>query len=116
MPRVAVPVTTLSGNPLGVVLPAPVANSDATNDHELFNLHDGMFLEVSNTIATPTTIEFVTPGTVKGRAVADDSGIAIAASERRFFGPFDQDVYGTSLQINVTVATLSIRGWQLVLS
>ena len=114
MPRVAVPVTTLNGNPAGIALPAIAANSDAANDHELFNLHDGMFLEISNSIATPTTVEFVTPGTIKGRAVADDTAIAIAASERRFFGPFDQDVYGPSLQINVTVATLSIRGWQLV--
>lgn len=114
MPRVEVPVTTLNGQLAGALLTTPpVANGDATNDHQLSGLHDGMFLEIANTTATPTTVTFITPGTAKGRAIADDTGIALGANERRLWGPFDRTVYGPDLQIDIIVATVALRGWQL---
>lgn len=113
MPRVEIPLTTLSGLVAGVASSVDTANSDATNDHVLSNIHKGMWLEITNTIASPATVTFVTPGTAKGRAIADDAPTIGASEVRRRFGPFDPAVYGEDLQVDVTVTTLSLRAYQL---
>lgn len=115
MARTEVAVTTLNGNNVtGVTPPAEVA-SDFVNGNILSNLHDGMWLEVTNTHASlARDIRFVTPGAVGGRAIADDT-ISIPSLAKRRFGPFDQSAYGTSLQIDVLVDTsITLRGYQCV--
>jgi hypothetical protein len=113
MARTEVPVTSLAGLPAGVAIPAEVP-SDFVNKNILSNLHDGMWLEATNTHATLTrTITFITPGDVGGRLIADDI-ITMAALEKRRFGPFDRRAYGTSLQIDCSVdGAITMRGWQV---
>lgn len=113
MARTEVPVTSLVGLPAGVAIPAEVT-SDFVNGNVLSNLHDGMWLECTNTHATlARDIRFITPGDVGGRAIADDT-ISIPSLGKRRFGPFDRKAYGTSLQIDVLIDTsISMRGWQV---
>lgn len=115
MARTEVGVTTLSGNNTTGVTPPAETASDFVNGNVLSNLHNAMWLEVTNTHATlARDIRFITPGAVGGRAIADDT-INIPALAKRRFGPFDQAAYGTSLQIDVLVDnSISLRGYQCV--
>lgn len=114
MARTEVPVTTLSGAIAGVT-PASEVASDLANGNILSNLHNGMWLEVTNSHATlARDIKFVTPGTVGGRLIEDDT-VSIPALAKRRFGPFDRSAYGAALQIDVTVDTsITLRGYQCV--
>ena len=114
MARTEVPVTTYSGNSAGVTKPAEVA-ANLTDGNVLSNLHDAMWLEVTNTHASiAADITFVTPGTVGGRGITDDV-IELPALAKRSFGPFDRSAYGNSLQIDCEAAsTITMRGYQCV--
>lgn len=114
MARTEVAVTTLSGSISGVAPVAEVA-SDFANGNVLSNLHNGMWLEVTNTHASlARDIKFITPGTVGGRLIEDDT-VSIPALAKRRFGPFDRNAYGASLQIDVTVDnSITLRAYQCV--
>jgi hypothetical protein len=104
MPRVAVPVTTFTR--AGVVLPA-VTTGDATNNHSVAN--DGRVgIIAKNTGATSRNVTFYTVKQVDGLTAATRVE-AIPAGEEQGFGPFDPTVYGTSLNIDVAHAEVTLR-------
>jgi len=111
MARTEIPVTTLVGNTAGVVNTTPVA-LDAVNNNVISNFSPTMWLELTCTVAGPVTVTFVTPGDVQGRAITDDTASLSTIGSVRKFGPFDPDVYGTSLQINGP-ATVTAAAYQL---
>jgi hypothetical protein len=104
VPRVNVPVTQAVR--AGVVLPAAVTG-DATNNHSVAN--DGrVAVIVKNTGASSRTVTFYTTKSVDGLTPATRAE-SIPAGEEQLFGPFDPTVYGTTLDIDVTSAELTLR-------
>ena len=114
MARTEIPVTTLTGNPSGVLETTPVAldASAAPNGNIISNFSPTMWLELTCTVAGPVTVNLVTPGDVQGRAIADDSISLSGIGTTRKFGPFSTAVYGSSLQINGP-ATVTAAAYQL---
>lgn len=115
MPRTEMPVTTLTGAVAGIPEATPVA-CDVANGNVISNLSEHMWLEVSNSVASPGTINLVTPGDVQGRAVADDTVTIPASATRRRLGPFAKAVYGNSLQFTGSATTLTVAAYQTLLS
>jgi hypothetical protein len=111
MARTEIPVTTLVGSTTGVLNTTPVA-LDATNGNVISNFSPTMWLELTCTVAGPVTVTLTTPGDVQGRAIADDTLSLSTIGSVRKFGPFDTDVYGSSLQINGPV-TVTAAAYQL---
>jgi len=111
MARTEIPVVTLTGSTSGVLNTTPVA-LDATNGNVISNFSPTMWLELTCTVAGPVTVTLTTPGDVQGRAIADDTLSLSTIGSVRKFGPFDTDVYGTSLQINGPV-TVTAAAYQL---
>lgn len=104
MPRVAVPVTTFVR--AGVVLPA-ATTGDATNNHSVAN--DGRVgIIVDNTGASSRNVTFHTAKSVDGLTPATRVE-SIPAGEEQGFGPFDPATYGTTLNIDVAHAELTLR-------
>jgi hypothetical protein len=114
MARTEIPVTTLLGNPTGVLNTVPVA-LDATNGNVISNFGPTTWLELTCTVAGPVTVTLTTPGDVQGRAIADDSLSLSTIGSVRKFGPFSTAVYGTSLLINGPV-TVTAAAYQLASS
>lgn len=104
MPRVAVPVT--QSTRAGAVLPA-ATTGDATNNHSVAN--DGrVTLLVKNTGASSRNITFLTRVSVDGLA-APSRVEAVPAGETQLFGPFPVNDYGSTLQVDVAHAELTIN-------
>jgi hypothetical protein len=104
MPATAVTVTRPTID--GVTVPAAVA-SDATNGNVVPNLA-GLILTLNNTDASnPHTINFVTPVTHGGYAVADKS-VVLAASTVKAFSNFPSESFGRNLQFTTGSATVTI--------
>jgi hypothetical protein len=89
----------------GVVVPAAVA-SDATNGNVLPNLA-GLILTLNNTDTNPHTINFVTPVTHGGYAVADKS-VTLAAGAVKAFSNFPSESFGRNLEFTTGSATVTI--------
>jgi hypothetical protein len=104
---------TLSG-----LTPAAEVAFDTANGMNLPNNNGKTsWIEVTNTHATNTmTLTVVTPGTVGGRAVADDSySIPAGPTTKRRYGPFPVSVYGETVEFTATgTGTLTIAAYQLV--
>lgn len=104
MPRVSIPVTTLSD--AGVADPAP-QDGDTVNGHSLTNTGKTV-LRVTNADATnPHDLTLGTPVTVGGKAVAD-SVVSIPASATRSFSSLSPALYGTNVPIDVASAELKL--------
>lgn len=114
MPRTTIPITTLTGVVAGVAETTPVA-ADVVNGNVINNYSEHMWLEVTNSVASPGTITLKTPGTVQGRQIADDPVTIPASANRRRLGPFSRAVYGTNLELDASAATLSIAAYQTAL-
>src|SRR5688500_7362106 len=99
MPRTALAVTTLAGNPAGIPPTAEVA-IDNVNGTVVPGIHDQLWVEATCTVAGPVNITFVTPVTVGTRAVPDDVNALSGIGTKRRYGPFDKKVYGNDLQID----------------
>lgn len=115
MPRTAIPITTLTGVVAGVPETTPVA-CDAVNGNVINNYSEHMWLEVTNSAGASGTITLNTPGTVQGRAIADDTVTIPASANRRRLGPFSRAVYGDNLEFNASAATLSVAAYQTQLA
>lgn len=111
MARTEIPVTTLVSNPAGVANTTPVA-LDATNGNVISNFSPTTWLELTCTVAGPVTVTLQTPGDVQGRAIADDSISLSGIGSVKRFGPFNQNLYGTNLNINGPV-TVTAAAYQL---
>src|SRR5687767_14150807 len=111
MPRRAVPITTLTGDVAGVPETTPVA-SDVVNGNVINNISDHMWIEVTNSVASPGTVTLKTPGTVQGRAIEDDVVTIPASANRRRLGPFSKAVYGNNLEFDASAVTLTVAAYQ----
>jgi hypothetical protein len=90
----------------GVVLPT-ATTGDATNNHAVTN--DGrVALIVKNTGASTRTVTFYTTKVIDG-LTPPTRAETVAAGEEQLFGPFDATVYGTTLNVDVTHAELTLR-------
>lgn len=104
MPRVALTVT--QSTRAGTVLPAATAG-DAVNNHSVAN--DGrVILIVNNTGASSRNITFYTTVSVDG-LTAPTRIESIPAGESQVFGPWPPNDYGTTLQVDVAHAELTIN-------
>jgi len=103
MPRAEVPVTTFDRS--GVVL--VTTTGDPVNNHTMVN--DGRTgIIVKNTGSTvDRTVTFRIQRTVDGFAVTPRTE-TLAVGEEQGFGPFDPQVYGSRLQIDVDNAELTL--------
>lgn len=83
----------------------PTANSaDATNDH-VINNNDGMiFLRITNGGGGASAWTANTPGSIDGMALPDKT-LSVPAAGTRYFGPFPQEIYGSTLEIDLDVDT-----------
>jgi hypothetical protein len=61
-----------------------------------------IFVRINNGGGSPITPTFVTPGTVRGNAIADGGG-AVTNAQSRIFGPFPADMYADPTTGLVTV-------------
>ena len=52
-------------------------------------------VEIVNGDSSSMTVTVVTPGTYKGKAIADDT-ITVGAGVRKHIGPFDPEIYNNS--------------------
>lgn len=103
MPATAVTVTRPTID--GVTNPTPSA-SDATNGNSVPNL-TGLILTLNNTDTNPHTVNFVTPVTHGGYAVADKS-VTLAAGAVKCFSNFPSDSFGRTLEFTTGSATVTI--------
>ena len=104
MARVSIPITEVLDT--GVAPPAQT-NGDSTNNHQL-DFNDGdVVVEVVSSDAGAQTVTVVTPGTVSGRAIADQV-INVPAGATRYIGKLSPATYNQpdgTVQINVSVST-----------
>jgi len=108
MPRVNVPVTQFSR--AGTVLPAATVG-DATNNHSVLN--DGRVgLIIKNTGAVSRNATFNTVRSIDG-LTAPTRIESLAAGDEQGFGPFDPNDYGTTLNVDVAHAELTLRAIRL---
>lgn len=109
MPRVAVPVTAITRTG---VAPAAENNGDPVNNHSVVN--DGKtYLLVRNshaTLARTVTVRF--KETIDGQTVTNRT-YSIPATETRRIGPWPQQWYGQSLEVDVDFADLKLNAYQL---
>lgn len=113
MPRTEIAVQSFVGDTAGLAPAARVAG-DVANGNVITGYGDTMMLRVVNTSATVAyNVAIVTPFTVRGRAIADDS-TSIAISTEKWFGPFNRGLYGNDLQVNVDNAALTVSAFQVV--
>lgn len=104
MPRVNVPVTQATR--AGTTLPAAVTG-DATNNHSVIN--DGKVAIIAkNTGATSRTVTFALTKQVDGLAVTARVE-TLAAGAEELFGPFSATDYGTTLNVDVAHAEVTLR-------
>jgi len=112
MPRVAVPVTTITR--AGVAAPTEV-NADVANGHFVAGNDGRIALELRNVGATTVrnvtavfarTIDGVTPSPV-GRVMP------VAVSSTRWYGGFPVADYGETLNLDVDHADLRLRAWRI---
>ena len=104
MPRIDVPVTAPTRS--GVALPAPTVG-DPANNH---STNSGTtYLLVENTGSTVSrTVTFLVARTVDGLAVTSRAE-AIAVGATQIFGPFSVNDYGSTLNVDVDHAELTLR-------
>jgi hypothetical protein len=109
MPRVAVPITTITRT--GVEPPAEVAG-DPVNQHTVAN--DGQtWLEVRNAAAaTARTLTVRITHRPDGQSVTPRS-YPVPQTASRLIGPFPQGVYGAQLEVDVDHADLKLRAYRL---
>lgn len=108
MPRVNVPVTTITRT--GIAAATPVTG-DATNNHEVIN--DGKtWLEVENTGASSRTLTVYITKLVDGQTPPAKT-YSISAGASRRMGPFPRDIYGVTLSVDVTHAELVLAAYNL---
>ncbi len=108
MPRVTVPVTTITR---AGVAPASEVNGDATNNHQIAN--DGrtvLLVRNANGSSTARTLTVVIQGAIDGFAPTPRT-YSIAAGASRYIGPFDTVAYGTLMQVNVDNAELKLSAY-----
>lgn len=104
MPATAVTVTRPTID--GVTTPTAVA-SNATDGNTVPNV-SGLLLTLNNTdAANPHTINFVTPVTHGGYAVADKS-VTLLASTSKVFANFPSETFGRTLTFTTGSATVTI--------
>lgn len=108
MPRVDIPVTILDES--GTVPPAQVS-ADTANDHSVAN-NGKTWLEIENVSVDAATVTLITPATYQGRAI-EDFTISVDPSEVLLCGPYSTNLYGSTLQIDVTDADLRFRAYRL---
>jgi hypothetical protein len=72
------------------------------------------FITVTNTAATARTVTAVTPFTVAGLAIADQTySIPATVGYRIAIGPFDPSVYGTTVNLTFSGAGLTVAAYQI---
>lgn len=110
MPRVAIPVTTITR--AGIVPPAETVG-DTVNNHSVAGNDGKVFLEIRNagaTVSRTATVLFaqqVDGQTVPGKPVA----VAQATTENA--GPWPVSLYGSTINVDVDNAELRLRAWRL---
>lgn len=110
MPRVAVPVTSITR---AGIAPAAETSGDATNNHSVQN-NGKMFLLVrnSNGASTSRTVTLRLNGSIDGQSVTPRT-VTIAAAASRYIGPFPTSTYGTSLLVDVDNAELKLSAYTI---
>jgi hypothetical protein len=113
MPPVSIPVTQCLDS--GVTPPAQT-NGDLVNGNQL-DFNDGrIIVECISTDAGAQSVVIVTPGTVGGFAIADNT-VAVPAGATRIIGPFAPSTYNQSdgsVRINPSIATtLKFRAYRV---
>lgn len=109
MPRVAVPVTTFTRD--GVALPA-VTTGDATNNHSVTPNDGRVGIIAKNTGAVDRTVTFRFSKLVDGKGI-DPRVETLTAGAEQGFGPFPANDYGTTLNIDVAHAEVTLRAIRL---
>ncbi|MEV2277841.1 hypothetical protein AB0I72_19875 [Nocardiopsis sp. NPDC049922] len=107
MPRVTIPITTLSD--AGAADPAET-DGDTVNQHALPNTGRTV-LRVRNNDVSAHDLTLGTPITVAGKAV-EDTVISIPAGETRTFGSLSTALYGTSVPVDVASTELKLIAFE----
>lgn len=111
MARTSVPVTTLNGAADGVDWPATDGTAcDVVNGNYCANSAT-LCVMATNTGAGPFTLTFVTQATAGGFAVADDVK-TLEAGEQKVYGPFDDAIFGNTLEFDGQDATVKVIPFQ----
>jgi hypothetical protein len=108
VPRIQIPVTQLSR--AGVTLPA-VTTGNATDNHYVVN-DQNVGLIIENTGAVDRTVTFYTVKSIDG-LTAPTRVETLTAGQEQGFGPFDPAIYGTTLNIDVEHADITLRAIRL---
>ncbi len=117
MPRVEIPVTTISRS--GATPPSQTT-ADATNDHYIANNDGRIFLEIISTDGSTQTVTVETPVVEDGLAL-DDQVISVPAGATRLAGPFSTTTFNQTgvgdenkVFINPSVSTnLKFRAYRV---
>lgn len=110
MPRVAVPVNTITRTGIA---PAAEVNGDATNNHQIDN--DGktfLLVRNANGASTARTVTVRVSQTVDGQAVTSRTK-SVAAGTSAYMGPFPTSQYGSPLLVDVDNAELKLSAYRL---
>jgi hypothetical protein len=114
MSRGVVPVNVIgrSGSGLDVTSLSATAG-DATNGHSVAN-NGRVFVSAKNTnaVSTARTVTFKTVKSVDGLTPATDVR-SHAAGHEVWYGPFPTDIYGGSLEIDVSHAEMVLKAFRL---
>ncbi|MFE9337753.1 hypothetical protein [Streptomyces sp. NPDC007063] len=108
MPRVSIPVTSLSD--AGVADPTP-EDGDTTNGHSLSNTGKTILRVTNNDGANPHDLTLGTPITVGGKSV-EDTVVSIPASATLTFGSLSTALYGSSVPIDVASTELKLSAFE----
>jgi len=116
MPRTAIPITTLTGDPItGGVAEVTGTACDVTNGNVINSISENMWLEVSNSAGATGTITLVTPGKSGSLNIEDPQITVPATTNRRRYGPFSKSLFGDNLEFNGSASTLSVSAYQTLL-
>lgn len=106
---VAIPVTEITR--AGVVPPA-ATTGDVTNGHTFVN--DGQsYITIDNSSGSTGTVTIAIAQLVDGQAPASKTYTVPLSSTGYHIGPFPPSIYGSTVALTVSAATLTLRAWHL---
>ena len=116
MPRTAIPITTLTGDPItGGVAEVAGTACDVANGNVINNISEHMWLEISNSAGSSGTVTLVTPGKSGSLNIEDPIITVPATTNRKRYGPFSKTLFGDNLEFNGSAATLTVSAYQTLL-
>ncbi len=109
MPATPIQVNTINR---GGLTPVTEAAGDTANGMSIAN-SGAVWLEVSNTAGTAGTVTVAYPGLVDGQTVPAKSYSIPATTGKKRIGPFPVALFGNTVTITPSAATITVSAYQL---